>query len=57
MDESPLLKVGLGEGLMDLDYIVTRVKEEIPHANLIFEGVPKDKMESSIKYINSILNK
>ena len=57
MDEKPLLKVGLGDGMMDLDYIVTRVKNELPDANLIFEGVPKDKMESSLKYIKSILNK
>ena len=57
MDEKPLLKVGLGDGMMDLDYIVTRVKDELPDANLIFEGVPKDKMESSLKYIKSILNK
>lgn len=57
MNEKPLLKVGLGEGIMDLDYIVTKVKNNIPNANLIFEGVPKDKMESSLKYIKSILNK
>ena len=55
MDEKPLLKVGLGDGLMDLKYIVSKVKQNIPDANLIFEGVPKDKMESSIKYIKQIL--
>ena len=38
MDEKPLLKVGLGEGLMDLEYIVGKVKQNIPDANLIFEG-------------------
>lgn len=56
MDEKPLLKVGLGEGLMDLKYIVKKVQREIPDANLIFEGVPADKMESSLKYIKEILN-
>jgi len=55
-EPTPLLKVGLGEGLMDLKYIIKRVQKEIPDANLIFEGVPKDKMESSIKYVEKILN-
>ena len=57
MDEKPLLKVGLGEGLMDLEYIVGKVKQNIPDANLIFEGVPKDRMESSLRYIKQILEK
>ena len=56
MDEKPLLKVGLGEGLMDLKYIVKKIQCEIPDANLIFEGVPANKMESSLKYIKEILN-
>ena len=30
---------------MDLEYIVSKVKQNIPDANLIFEGVPKDKMD------------
>ena len=53
--EKPLKLVGLGEGLMDLEYIVKRVQKEIPDANLIFEGVPAAKMESSLKYIKNIL--
>lgn len=57
MNEKPLLKVGLGEGLMDLEYIITKVYENIPTANLIFEGVPRESMETSIKYVKSILAK
>lgn len=56
MDKEPLLKVGLGEGMMDLPYIIAKVKENIPDANLIFEGVPKDSMELSINYIRKLLN-
>lgn len=57
MDEKPLLKVGLGEGLMNLEYILTKIYQNIPHANLIFEGVPKDKMTSSLNYVKGILSK
>ncbi len=57
MNEKPLLKVGLGEGLMDLEYILTKIYQNVPQANLIFEGVPKDKMASSLKYVKDILNK
>lgn len=56
MDPKPLLKVGLGDGIMDLEYIIKRVKENIPDANLIFEGVPKEAMTSSLNYIKKLLN-
>lgn len=50
-----LIQVGLGEGLMDLEYIVKSAMKHTPNAVLVFEGCPKDKIESSIKYIKSIL--
>ena len=57
-NENKKLKlVGLGEGMMDLEYIVSKAKSETPNATLVFEGCPKDKMESSLKYIKSLLNK
>lgn len=56
-EANKLKQVGLGEGLMDLEYIVSHAKKETPNAVLIFEGCPKDKMESSLKYIKSLLNK
>lgn len=57
MDEKPLLKVGLGEGLMDLEYIIHRFYHACSSAYLIFEGVPKEKMESSLRYIKMLLDK
>lgn len=57
MNEKPLALVGLGEGLMDLEYIIHKVYTNVPQANLIFEGVPKDKMESSLAYIHKLLEK
>ncbi len=56
-ENNKLKQVGLGEGLMDLEYIVSQAKKETPNAVLIFEGCPKDKMESSLKYIKELLNK
>ena len=50
-----LKQVGLGEGIMDLEYIVKKAKELTPNAYLIFEGCPKDKMQSSYNYIKSLL--
>ena len=55
--EHKLKQVGLGEGIMDLEYIINKAKVETPNAYLIFEGCPKDKMESSLKYIKELLNK
>lgn len=56
-ENNKLKQVGLGEGLMDLEYIVNQAKKHTPNAVLVFEGCPKDKMESSIKYIKELLNK
>lgn len=55
-ENNKLKQVGLGEGLMDLEYIVKKAKELTPNAYLIFEGCPKDKMVSSYQYIKSLLD-
>lgn len=57
LEDNKLKQVGLGEGLMDLEYIISKVHDNVPDANLIFEGVPKDKMESSLKLVKEILQK
>lgn len=55
-EANKLKQVGLGEGIMDLEYIVSNAKKYTPNAYLIFEGCPKDKMESSLAYIKRLLN-
>ena len=55
-ENNKLKQVGLGEGIMDLEYIVKNAQRLTPNAYLIFEGCPKDKMESSLKYIKSLLD-
>lgn len=56
-ENKKLKQIGLGDGLMDLEYIISKAKLETPNATLVFEGCPKDKMESSLKYIKGLLNK
>ncbi len=56
VEANKLKQVGLGEGIMDLEYIVSNAKKYTPNAYLIFEGCPKDKMESSLAYIKKLLN-
>jgi sugar phosphate isomerase/epimerase len=54
-ENNKLKQVGLGEGIMDLKYIIETAKKETPNALLVFEGCPKDKMVSSYNYIKSLL--
>ncbi len=56
-ESNKLKQVGLGEGLMDLEYIISTAKRLTPNAMLVFEGCPKDKMRSSLEYIKSLLAK
>lgn len=53
--DDKLKQVGLGEGIMDLENLVKKMKENCPNSYLIFEGVPFDKMESSYKFIKNIV--
>lgn len=55
VEDNKLKQTGLGEGLMDLKYIIEKALKYTPNALLVFEGCPKDKMESSYKYIKSLL--
>lgn len=57
VQEGKLKQVGLGDGLMDFDYIIKRIKSETPDAYLVFEGVKKQDMISSIKHINTFISK
>ncbi len=56
-ENNKLKQVGLGEGIMDLEYIISHAKQLTPNALLVFEGCPKDKMKSSFEYIKKLLEK
>lgn len=49
--DNTLSQVGLGKGLMDLDYMLKEIKKNCPDAILIFEGVKKEDMKSSFAFI------
>ncbi|CCV64204.1 predicted xylose isomerase-like protein [Alteracholeplasma palmae J233] len=50
-----LKQVGLGKGLMDYKAIIKRIKEEVPSAYLIFEGVKKEDLQESYELISSLI--
>lgn len=50
-----LKQVGLGQGIMDFDYILPIIKTNCPNAYLIFEGVKEQDMQSSFDFISAKL--
>ncbi len=53
--ETKLKQVGLGKGLMDLEYIIPRMKKYCPNAVLTFEGVMPDDMKSSLELVKRLI--
>lgn len=51
VEDGALKQVGLGQGLMDFDYMLPIIKKKCPNAYLVFEGVKKEDMVSSYNYI------
>ena len=57
IENDKLKQVGLGQGLMDYPTIISRIKQELPDALLIFEGVVGDDINTSYELISSLKNK
>lgn len=57
IEDGKLKQVGLGDGLMDYEYIIGQIKEHCPNAFVIFEGVSGDDIVPSIERIKKIINK
>jgi len=55
VENSQLKQVGLGQGLMDYQTMIKRIKEEQPNAYLIFEGVTGEDIHTSYQLISSLL--
>lgn len=49
--DGKLKQVGLGQGLMDYQYLISKIKVNVPDAFLIFEGITGSDIESSRKFI------
>jgi len=54
VSEGKLKQVGLGQGLMDYPYLIKTIKENVPDAVLVFEGVTGDDIKSSREYIGEL---
>ena len=54
VENNQLKQVGLGQGLMDYEYLIKRIKEEIKDAYIIFEGVTGEDISTSYQYIHQI---
>ncbi|MBE0700599.1 MAG: sugar phosphate isomerase/epimerase [Acholeplasmataceae bacterium] len=57
VEDETLKQVGLGQGLMDYETIIARIKKETPDAHLIFEGVTGHDIEASMAYIRDLLER
>ncbi len=55
VEQGKLVQVGLGQGIMKWDVMLPLIKETCPSAYLVFEGVKKEDMASSLRYIHSII--
>lgn len=54
VSEGTLKQVGLGQGLMDYPYLIRTIKENIPDAVLVFEGVTGDDIKTSREYVKEL---
>lgn len=55
VDGDKLKQVGLGQGILNLPYILSKIKENYPNAYCIFEGVKPEDMESSMEFVKKYL--
>lgn len=57
IDNNKMYRCQLGQGLMNYPEILRIIKEEVPNAYLIFEGVQGNEILPSLKYIKGELEK
>lgn len=57
VENQALKQCAIGKGLIDYQYLLTRIKETNPNAYLIFEGSKPEDMAESFQFVKNILNK
>ena len=55
IENNALKQCGLGDGILDFNFIIENIKKIIPDVTLIFEGVIGDDIEKSLKYIKTLM--
>ncbi|MBR0473827.1 MAG: sugar phosphate isomerase/epimerase [Erysipelotrichaceae bacterium] len=54
--DGKLKQCGIGQGIMNWKYYVSRIKEELSDAVLVFEGVTGEDIQTSIEYMRRLEN-
>ncbi|MGM9971702.1 MAG: sugar phosphate isomerase/epimerase family protein [Anaeroplasmataceae bacterium] len=52
VEDGKLKQVGLGQGIMDLEYFIPRMRKYCPKATLVFEGVKPVDIDSSLEIVH-----
>lgn len=55
VEDDKLKQVGLGQGILNLPYILSKINELYPNAYCIFEGVKPEDMASSLEFVKKYL--
>ncbi|MBQ9520448.1 MAG: sugar phosphate isomerase/epimerase [Acholeplasmatales bacterium] len=53
IQDGALKQTCIGKGIIDYDYLIKKIKENVPDAYLIFEGSKPEDMEYSFKFVKS----
>lgn len=57
VENNKLIQVGLGQGLMDFNYLIDSINRNCPESILIFEGVTGADIPTSFEHIKSIVRR
>ena len=57
IEDNKLKQCAIGKGLIDYEYLMTRIKETNPDAYCIFEGSKPEDMKFSLGFVKNIINK
>ena len=57
IEDNKLKQCAIGKGLIDYEYLMTRIKETNPDAYCIFEGSKPEDMKFSLDFVKNIMNK
>lgn len=54
IEDGKLKQVGLGQGILDLEYFLPRMRKYCPKATLVFEGVKPEDIDSSLNFVHKV---
>ena len=57
IQDEKLKQCAIGKGLIDYEYLLTKIKETNPNAYCIFEGSKPEDMQFSLDFVKNIMNR